>query len=117
MKYEAIAPCLFGMEATVSFELKNMGIKVLNVSDGRVTFEGDAFEIVRANLSLRTAERVLIKVGEFKAYSFEQLYQGILKLPFENYIPKDAEFPISKAKSINSKLFSKSDIQSVAKKP
>lgn len=116
MKYEAIAPCLFGMEATVSFELKNMGIKVLNVSDGRVTFEGDAFEIVRANLSLRTAERVLIKVGEFKAYSFEQLYQGILKLPFENYIPKDAEFPISKAKSINSKLFSKSDIQSVAKK-
>ncbi|CBH21870.1 conserved protein of unknown function [Acetoanaerobium sticklandii] len=116
MKYEAIAPCLFGMEATVSFELKNMGIKVLNVSDGRVTFEGDAFEIVRANLSLRTAERVLIKVGEFKAYSFEQLYQGILKLPFESYIPKDAEFPISKAKSINSKLFSKSDIQSVAKK-
>ena len=116
MKYEAIAPCLFGMEATVSFELKNMGIKVLNVSDGRVTFEGDAFEIVRANLSLRTAERVLIKVGEFKAYSFEQLYQGILKLPFENYIPKDAEFPISKAKSINSKLFSKSDIQSVTKK-
>ncbi len=116
MKFQAIAPCLFGMESTVSYELKNMGIKVLNVSDGRVTFEADAFEIVRANLSLRTAERVLVKVGEFKAYSFEQLYQGILKLPFEQYIPKDAEFPISKAKSINSKLFSKSDIQSVSKK-
>ena len=68
MKYEAIAPCLFGMEATVSFELKNMGIKVLNVSDGRVTFEGDAFEIVRANLSLRTAERVLPGCG-YKTYS------------------------------------------------
>ncbi len=116
MKYQAIAPCLFAMESTVSFELKNMGIKVLNVSDGRVTFEADAFEIARANLSLRTAERVLVKVGEFKAYSFEQLYQGILKLPFENYIPHDAQFPISKAKSINSKLFSKSDIQSVTKK-
>ena len=116
MKFEAIAPCLFGMESTVSYELKNMGIKVINVSDGRVTFEADAFEIARANLALRTAERVLIKVGEFKAYSFEQLYQGILNLPFEDYIPKDAIFPIAKAKSISSKLFSKSDIQSVSKK-
>ncbi|MBP2026385.1 putative N6-adenine-specific DNA methylase [Acetoanaerobium pronyense] len=116
MKYELIAPCLFGMESTVSFELKNLGIKVLKVSDGRVTFEGDEFTIAKANLSLRTAERVLVKVGEFKAYSFEDLYQGMLSLPFEKYIEKDSAFPVAKAKTIKSKLFSVPDIQSVAKK-
>lgn len=116
MKYQLIAPCLFGMESTVSYEIKNLGLKVLNVSDGRVTFEGDEFAIAKANICLRTAERVLVKVGEFKAYSFEELYQGIKKLPFENYISKNSAFPIAKAKSINSKLFSKSDIQSVSKK-
>lgn len=116
MNYEMIAPCLFGMESTVSYELKNMGIKVTKVSDGRVTFEGDARDIARANIGLRTAERVLIKVGEFRATTFDQLYKGIGKLPFEKYIGKDDAFPIAKAKSLNSKLFSIPDIQSIAKK-
>ncbi|MDO4720071.1 MAG: class I SAM-dependent RNA methyltransferase [Peptostreptococcaceae bacterium] len=116
MKYELIAPCLFGMESTVSYELKNMGIAVTKVTDGRVRFEGDASDIARANIGLRTAERVLIKVGEFRAASFEQLYQGMKALPFERYVRKMDAFPISKAKSVSSKLFSIPDIQSVAKK-
>lgn len=116
MKYELVAPCLFGMESTVSYELKNMGIAVKKVSDGRVTFEADAFEIARANIGLRTAERVLLKVGEFRVSTFEQLYQGMRSLPFERYIGKEDAFPIAKAKSVKSKLFSIPDIQSVAKK-
>lgn len=116
MKYELVAPCLFGMESTVSYELKNVGIAVKKVSDGRVTFEADAFEIARANIGLRTAERVLLKVGEFRASTFEQLYQGMRSLPFERYIGKEDAFPIAKAKSVKSKLFSIPDIQSVAKK-
>lgn len=116
MKYELIAPCLFGMESTVSYELKKMGIAVTKVTDGRVRFQGDASDIARANIGLRTAERVLLNIGEFRAMSFEQLYQGIKALPFEKYIRKNDAFPIAKAKTVNSKLFSVPDIQSVAKK-
>lgn len=116
MKYELVAPCLFGMESTVSYELKNMGITVKKVSDGRVTFEADARETARANIGLRTAERVLLKVGQFRASTFEELYQGMRSLPFERYIQKEDAFPIAKAKSVKSKLFSIPDIQSVAKK-
>lgn len=116
MKFEAIAVCLFGVESTVSFELKNLGFTVTNVSDGRVTFETDAKGIAVANISLRCAERILVKLGEFKATSFEELFENVKKLPLEKYIPEDANFPVAKAKSINSKLFSVSDIQAITKK-
>lgn len=116
MKFEAIAVCLFGVESTVSYELKNLGFTVTNVSDGRVTFETDAKGIAVANLSLRCAERVLVKLGEFKATTFEQLFSNVKALPLEKLIPKDAKFPVAKAKSINSKLFSVSDIQAITKK-
>ena len=116
MKFEAIAVCLFGVESTVSYELKNLGFTITNVSDGRVTFETDAKGVAVANISLRCAERVLVKLGEFKATTFEQLFSKVKALPLEKFIPKDAKFPVAKAKSINSKLFSVSDIQSITKK-
>lgn len=113
---KAIAVCLFGMESTISYELKNLGFKVLKVSDGRVTFETDVEGIARANISLRCAERVLIKVGEFFAKSFEELFDNISQLDFERYLKPKSKFSIAKVRSINSKLVSLSDIQSVSKK-
>ncbi|MGL5439654.1 MAG: THUMP domain-containing class I SAM-dependent RNA methyltransferase [Filifactoraceae bacterium] len=116
MKFECIAVCLFGLEATVKFELKNLGIKLTDTTDGRVGFLADEYEIAKANIGLRCAERVLVKIGSFKASTFEELYQGMFKLPLENYIGIEDKFPITKAKSINSKLFSIPDIQAVSKK-
>ena len=115
-KISCIAVCLFGMESSVSYELKMMGIELGKVRDGRVGFYATAYEIAKANIFLRTAERVLIHVGSFKAQTFEELYQGIKKLPFENYLSVECQFPIAKAKSLKSKLFSIPDIQSVSKK-
>lgn len=113
---EAIAVCLFGMESTVSFELKNLGFQVIKVSDGRVTFATDADGIAKANICLRCAERVLIKVGEFSAKTFTELFDEVAKLPFENFLGADAKFSVAKVRSINSKLVSASDIQSIVKK-
>lgn len=114
--YELIAPCHFGLEAVLKKEIYELGYEITKVEDGRVTFEGDAEAICRANIFLRTAERVLLKVGQFPAKTFEELFQGIKKLPWEDYIPADGKFWVTKASSIKSKLFSPSDIQSVVKK-
>lgn len=114
--YELIAPCHFGLEAVLKKEIYELGYEITKVEDGRVTFEGDAEAICRANIFLRTAERILLKVGQFPAETFEELFQGIKKLPWENYIPADGKFWVTKASSIKSKLFSPSDIQSVVKK-
>lgn len=97
-------------------EIYDLGYEITKVEDGRVTFEGDEEAICRANIFLRTAERVMIQVGRFKATTFEELFQGIKNLPWEEYIPEDGKFWVKKASSINSKLFSPSDIQSIAKK-
>lgn len=113
---EAIAVCLFGMESTVSFELKNLGFEIVKVTDGRVSFRTDERGIAKANISLRCAERVLIKVGEFRAKTFTELFDEVQKLPFEKYLRPDSKFHISKVRSINSKLISAPDIQSVTKK-
>lgn len=113
---EAIAVCLFGMESTISYELKNLGFQVLKVSDGRVTFSADELGIAKANISLRCAERVLVKVGEFPAKSFEELFDRLAELPFEKYLQVRSRFSIAKVRSINSKLVSASDIQSISKK-
>ena len=113
---ELIAPCHFGLEAVLKREINDLGYDISEVRDGRVTFIGDAEAIARINIWSRTAERVLIKIGSFFAYSFEDLYQGTKALAWEEYIPRDGRFWVTKAASVDSKLFSPSDIQSVMKK-
>lgn len=115
-KLELIAPCHFGLEAVLKREIEGLGYPIIEVSDGRVTFAGDEEALCRANIFLRSAERILIKVGSFRAESFEELFQGTKALPWEEYIPKDGKFWVTKAASVKSKLFSPSDIQSVMKK-
>ena len=114
--YELIAPCHFGLESVMKREILDLGYEISSVEDGKVTFLGDAEAIAYANIFLRTTERVLLKVGQFQAESFEELFEQTRALPWENYIPKDGKFWVAKANSIKSKLFSPSDIQSVMKK-
>ncbi len=115
-RFDLIAPCHFGLESVLKKEIIKLGYEIREVADGRVTFIGDPDAVVRANIGLRTAERVLIKVGSFKAITFEELYQGTKALPWEQFIPKDGKFWVKKASSVKSKLFSPSDIQSIMKK-
>ena len=114
--YELIAPCHFGLEEVLKTEIYDLGYEITKVEDGRVTFEGDEEAICRGNIFLRTAERILLKAGEFHAETFEELFQGIRGIPWEAYIPRDGKFWVAKASSIKSRLFSPSDIQSVVKK-
>jgi len=115
-KYEFIVPCHFGLEAVLKREIIDLGYDVTSVEDGRVTFFGDEEALARANIGLRTAERILIKLGSFKAETFEELFQGTKALPLDEYIPKNGRFWVTKASSVKSKLFSPSDIQSIMKK-
>lgn len=115
-RFELIAPCHFGMESVLKREIDDLGYDITEVTDGRVTFYGDEEALCRANIFLRTAERILIKIGSFHAESFEDLFQGTRSLPWEDYIPKDGKFWVAKAASVKSKLFSPSDIQSIMKK-
>jgi putative N6-adenine-specific DNA methylase len=114
--FELIAPCHFGMEAVLKREITDLGYDIASVEDGRVIFIGDDEAICRANVFLRTAERVLLKVGSFHAESFEELFQGTRAICWEDFIPQDGKFWVAKASSIKSKLFSPSDIQSIMKK-
>ncbi|MDE6750491.1 MAG: class I SAM-dependent RNA methyltransferase [Lachnospiraceae bacterium] len=115
-KMSYIAPCHFGLEAVLKKEITDLGYEISSVEDGRVTFVGDAAALCRANIFLRTAERVLIKIGSFHAETFEELFQETRKLCWEDYIPENGKFWVAKAASIKSKLFSPSDIQSIMKK-
>ena len=115
-RFELIVPCHFGLESVCKKEIHDLGYEVSLVSDGKVHFIGDAEAIVRANIFLRTGERVLIKLGSFHAESYEDLYQGTKALPLEEVLPVDASFWVTKASSVKSKLFSPRDIQSVMKK-
>lgn len=115
-RMELIAPCHFGLEAVLKRELQDLGYEIANVEDGRVTFYGDADAVCRANIFLRTAERILLKAGEFKAETFDELFEKTKTIPWEKYIPEDGKFWVTKASSIKSKLFSPSDIQSIMKK-
>ncbi|MCI8950779.1 MAG: class I SAM-dependent RNA methyltransferase [Lachnospiraceae bacterium] len=114
--YELLAPCHFGLEAVLKKEILDLGYEISRVEDGRVTFIGDDEGICRANVFLRTAERVLLKAGSFQAADFEELFQKTKEIPWEEYLPKDGRFWVAKASSIKSKLFSPSDIQSIMKK-
>lgn len=115
-KVELIAPCHFGLEAVLKREIYDLGYEIASVEDGRVSFYGDMEAICRANIFLRTAERILLKVGSFKAETFDELFEKTKALPWETYIPKDGKFWVTKAASVKSKLFSPSDIQSIMKK-
>ncbi|MCC3647932.1 MAG: THUMP domain-containing class I SAM-dependent RNA methyltransferase [Bacillota bacterium] len=113
-KYDLIATTAMGLEALAAKEVRDLGYEC-EVENGRITFKGDEAAIVRSNLWLRTADRVRIKVGEFKATSFDELFEKTKALPWERYMPEDAEFPVS-GKSVKSKLFSVSDCQAIVKK-
>lgn len=115
-KMELIVPCHFGLEAVLKREIYDIGYDILKVEDGRITFAGDEEAITRANIFLRSTERVLLKVGEFKAYTFDELFEKTKALPWEEWIPADGKFWVTKASSVKSKLFSPSDIQSIMKK-
>lgn len=115
MKIELIATSTFGLESIVARELQGLGYENLQIENGRVTFTADLEAICKTNLWLRTADRVLVKVGEFKATTFEELFQGTRSLPWENWLTLDAEFPVD-GKSIKSTLFSVSDCQAIVKK-
>lgn len=113
--YKLCAPCLFGLESVLSGELKRLGFEDISVTDGRVEFTADAEGIARANLNLRTAERVIIVLDSFRAVTFQQLIDGAEKIPFEEYIGKKDAFPV-KGWSLNSQLHSVPDCQSIIKK-
>ena len=115
-RYELIAPCHFGMEAVLKREIIDLGYDISEISDGRVSFFGDEEAVTRANVNLRTAERILIKAGSFHAETFDELFEGTKAIAWEDYIPKDGKFWVAKAASVKSKLFSPSDIQSIMKK-
>lgn len=114
-KIQLIATSAFGIEAIVGRELKALGYEDQMVENGKVTFSGDESAICRTNLWLRSADRILVKVGEFKAMSFEELFEGTKALPWDQWIPEDAEFPVE-GKSVDSKLFSVPDCQAIVKK-
>lgn len=111
-----IVPCHFGLEAVLKREIIDLGYDISKVEDGRVTFHGDEDAVCRANIFLRSAERILIKVGSFHAETFDDLFEGTKALPWETFIPADGKFWVTKAASVKSKLFSPSDIQSIMKK-
>lgn len=113
-KYQLIATAAMGLESLVAKEVRALGYEC-EVDNGKVIFEGDEYAIARSNLWLRTADRVKIKVAEFKAYTFDELFEKTKALPWEKYLPEDAEFPVS-GKSVKSKLFSVSDCQAIVKK-
>ena len=115
-EYELIAPCHFGLEAVLKREITKLGLQIVKVEDGKVTFLGDEDAVCRANISLRTTERILIKIGSFHATTFDELFEGTKALPWEQFIPENGRFWVAKATSIKSRLFSPSDIQSIMKK-
>lgn len=113
---ELIAPCHFGLESVLKKEILDLGYEIVAVEDGRVTFKGDIGAVARANIFLRTTERVLIKCGSFTAHTFDDLFEGVKAIPWEKYLPRDAKFWVTKATTNKSDLFSASAIQSIVKK-
>ena len=114
--FEYVVPCHFGMEAVLKREIMALGYEIVNVADGRVTFRGDEKAIARANIFLRTAERVLLCVGRFKARTFDELFEATKAIPWGDYIPVNGKFWVKTASTAKSQLFSSSDIQSIVKK-
>ncbi|WP_421379132.1 THUMP domain-containing class I SAM-dependent RNA methyltransferase [Bacillus salacetis] len=114
MRFKLIATAAMGLEALVAKEVRDLGYEC-EVENGKVIFEGDEKAIARANMWLRTADRIKILVGEFKAFSFDELFEKTKSLPWEDYLPVDAQFPVQ-GKSVKSKLYSVPDCQAIVKK-
>ena len=114
--YELIAPCHFGLEAVLKREIDDLGYDISKTEDGRVTFIGDMEALCRANVFLRSAERILLKAGSFTARTSDELFECTKALPWEEWIPKDGKVWVTKASTVKSKLYSSSDIQSIMKK-
>ena len=111
-----VASTTMGLESVVKDECFALGFKNIKVFDGRVEFEGDFKDLVKANIYLRCSDRVFIKMAEFKALTYEELFQNIKAINWQDYIDENGEFPISWVSSVKSKLYSKSDIQRISKK-
>ena len=94
---EFIAPCHFGLEAVLKREITDLGYEIVSVEDGRIIFRGDQTALAKANIFIRTAERIMIKVGSFKAVTFDELFEGTKALSWDAYLPKDAKFWVTKA--------------------
>ena len=116
MRHILSAPCHFGLEAVLKREITGLGLEIGSVDDGRVSFYGDDKDIAAANIGIRTAERILLECGRFEARTFDELFEGIKAIEWENYIPRNGRFWVTKAYSVKSALYSPSDIQSIAKK-
>ena len=116
MDFNLAATCHFGTEAVLKKEIKDLGYEITEVTDGRVVYKGNEEAVARSNVFIRTAERIMILMGQFKAETFEELFEGTKKCPWESILPKNARFWVTKATSVNSKLFSASSIQSIVKK-
>ena len=114
-KFELIAPCFFGCESTANFELRRIGAEDIRVSDGRLTFRGGADMIAAANLNLRTVERVMLLLARYRAATFDDLFDGVYDIPWEELLPADAAFPVT-GSSLNSQLSSVPACQSIIKK-
>jgi putative N6-adenine-specific DNA methylase len=114
-KIELIATTTFGLEAVAKRELESLGHSGMKVENGKIEYVGELVDIVRSNLWLRTADRILVKMGEFKALSFEELFQGVKAIPWEDWIPEDGNFIVD-GKSLSSKLYSISDSQRITEK-
>ena len=112
---EFVVPCLFGLEGPAADELRRMGAENVRAENGRVRFDGDAAACARANLRLRTGERVLLLLGSFPAATFDELFEGVKALPLADYIPKDGQFPV-KGYCLQSALHSVPDCQRIIKK-
>ncbi len=115
-KYEFVAPCHFGLESVLKREIIKLGYDIIRVEDGRITFAGDDCAVCRSNMFLRTAERVLLKIGEVHAESFDELFEAVKAMEWEKFIPVDGKFWVTKATSVRSKVFSPTDIQRIVKK-
>ncbi len=115
VQYELVAPCFFGCEATAAFELRRIGAEDVRVTDGRLTFRGGADMIAAANLNLRTVERVLVLLADYPATTFDELFDGVYAIPWEEFLPRDAAFPVT-GSSLNSRLSSVPTCQSIIKK-
>lgn len=113
--FNLVATAAAGLEAVVGREIRDLGIDC-QVENGKVRFQGNVRTIITTNLWLRAADRVKIVVGEFPARTFEELFQGVYKLDWENYLPLGAKFPISKAKCVKSKLHNEPSVQAISKK-
>ena len=114
-KFELIAPCFFGCESTAKFELNRIGAENIRVDDGRLTFSGGAEMIAAANLHLRTVERVMLLLARYKASTFDELFDGVYSVPWEDLLPTDAAFPVT-GSSLDSQLSSVPACQSIIKK-